>query len=343
MFVRGGFGARSRSMTGAVVAGVIGAVLWSGIGSGTAAATPLAPTPSQPAAAQARAEPTPATRTAERRRLAAIERGLTHRSATQLYLVPHQDDETLAMGGAIVSDVAAGRDVILVLVTKGNNVRANRLVNQSLAAEGRPPITQTEFQEGRKREFVAAARALGVPSRNLRFLAVTDDVTDKARMEAVVDRLVAQHGNRVGYNAMSWLDANPTHYAMADRLDAKCRTDVLKECHFYQLNAYQTMAPKYAQTSPVVTPVGKWMPDRGGRVLKAAEEYRRWDPARGRYAIGWRHSIPRAFTALMAKPGSWTHGPSKRDQWVSPADRTAALAWIRTTQRSPDPALATLR
>lgn len=340
--MRGKLGVFSRPVAGVVAAGAAVAATCSGVGGGVAAAS-SAPTASRAMAAEAGAEVAPAALAAERRRRAAIDLGLTHRRSTQLYVVPHQDDETLAMGGAIASDVAAGRTVILVLVTKGNNTRGNRLVNESLAAEGRAPITQAEFQEGRKREFVAAARALGVPARNLRFLAVTDDVTAKAPMQAVVDRLVAQHGNRVGYNAMSWLDANPTHYAIADRLDAKCRTGTLKECHFYQLNAYQTMAPKYAQVSPVVTPVGKWVPDTGGRVRKAAEEYRRWDPARGRYAIGWRHSIPRGFTALMAKPGSWTHGPSKRDQWATPADRTAALTWIRATQPSPDPTLATLR
>lgn len=338
----GKFGLFSRPVAGVMAAGAVVAASLSGVGAGVATAS-SAPIASRAVAAEASADAAPTTLAAERRRRAAIDLGLAHRRSTQLYVVPHQDDETLAMGGAIVSDVAAGRNVILVLVTKGNNTRANRLVNQSLAAEELAPITQAELQKGRDREFVAAARALGVPARNIRFLTVTDDVTDKARMETVVDRLVAQHGNRVGYNAMSWLDANPTHYAIADRLDTKCRTGTLKECHFYQLNAYQTMAPKSAQTSPVVTPVGKWVPDTSGRIRKAAEEYRRWDPARGRYAIGWRHSIPRAFTALMAKPGSWTHGPSKRDQWATPADRTAALAWIRATQPSPDPTLAKLR
>ena len=247
------------------------------------------------------------------------------------------------MGAAIAADVAAKRNVILVLVTQGNNVGGTNRVNRSLEAEDRDRISGKEFVAGRKREFAAAARALGVPAKNVRYLNIPDGGDVEASMRRAVDQLVAQHGNRVAYNSMSWLDQHPTHYHLADRLDALCRVNTLKECHFYQYGAYRVGSPRIGRVNEVVTPIGAWIPDTRGRVVKAAEEYRRWDPDAGRYAIGWRHSVPRSFAALLQKPGSWTHGPSKRDQWSTPADRTAALAWIAKNQKQADPVLAKQR
>lgn len=286
---------------------------------------------------------TKSTKAAEAARMRAINTGLSHRRGTQLYIVPHQDDETLTFGGAIAADVAAQRNVILVLVTQGNNTLGTKRVNDTLAAEGRERITQDEYVAGRKREFAAAAKALGVPAKNVRYLDVRDGGDTKKNMYRAVDQLVQQHGNRVAYNSMSWLDKHPTHYHLADRLDSLCRVNTLKECHFYQYGAYRVGAPKIGSVSPVVTPVGKWIPDTKGRVVKAANEYRLWDPDNGRYAIGWQHSVPRGFAALLQKPGSWTHGPSKKDQWAKPADRTAALTWIAANQKDPDPTLAKQR
>ncbi|MBO3143499.1 PIG-L family deacetylase [Dermatophilus congolensis] len=276
------------------------------------------------------------------RRSESVRSRLQHRAHTQVYISPHQDDETLSMGAAIAADTAAGKDVHLILVTQGNNARGHRVVNNALTRAGLPPITQAQYQAGRNAEFISAAKKLDVKTQNIHFLGV-EDTDEPQPFRAAIDRIINTYGLQAAYNSMSWLDKNPAHYHLADHLDRQCREGNGPECHFYQYSSYQPDAPSYAITTAVTTPIGVWIPSTDGRVLHAAEEYRRWDPSNGRYAIGWKHSVSRSFRALRERPGVWTHGPSSRDAWATDSDRTRALNWIATTQSRPDSELATLR
>lgn len=72
-----------------------------------------------------------------------------------VYLIPHQDDETLTCGAAILSEVQAGREVICMLATRGE--KANNNMSSLL---GRP-VTADEVQAARDKEFTEACRRLG--------------------------------------------------------------------------------------------------------------------------------------------------------------------------------------
>jgi LmbE family N-acetylglucosaminyl deacetylase len=86
-------------------------------------------------------------------------------------VVPHPDDETLAVGGLIAIQRAKGVDVTIIAVTDGENAYEQ---NQGLA-------------ELRREEQICALERLGVPRRKVIRLGLTD--SDVAGRE---DELIAQ-------------------------------------------------------------------------------------------------------------------------------------------------------
>lgn len=76
-----------------------------------------------------------------------------------LYIVPHQDDEHLTLGAAMLADKAAGHDVYALLTNRGeaSSVRSNA----TAAFLGYTP-TLEEFTAARDREFTRSCELLGV-------------------------------------------------------------------------------------------------------------------------------------------------------------------------------------
>lgn len=72
-----------------------------------------------------------------------------------LYLIPHQDDETLTCGAAILSEIAAGHEVVCLLATKGEKAGNNMstLLGRSVSGD--------EVRAARDKEFVEACTRLG--------------------------------------------------------------------------------------------------------------------------------------------------------------------------------------
>lgn len=75
-----------------------------------------------------------------------------------LYIVPHQDDDHLTLGGAMVEDIAAGHDVYALIVTNGDDAGDRTLGTADLL--GYTP-THEEYAAARDREFVWAVENLG--------------------------------------------------------------------------------------------------------------------------------------------------------------------------------------
>ncbi len=89
-----------------------------------------------------------------------------------LIVAPHPDDETLGAGGIIQSALAAGADVKIVYLTRGESNEISSLFYQK-----KPMILTTDFIKigrVRKNEAVQAMALLGVPEKNLFFLGYPD-------------------------------------------------------------------------------------------------------------------------------------------------------------------------
>lgn len=253
-----------------------------------------------------------------------------------VFFVPHQDDEALSMGVGILEHVDAHRDVRVVVVTDGRSSGARGQLCQRVAI----CLTPTEFAAARDKEMVAALGRLGVRRQNIYFEGIPDNGSlTLSRAGQVIDKYVAMFGTGASYKTTSWLDANSDHFNLGYALDARCRSGAVRDCRFYQYSVYDLHHPGIVNgTIPkVVTPVGFLAtpgPSAYQRVRAAMKEYDVWNPRAGRYAIGWRYSVPASFRysySGVTKMRNWCHKPS--DSWGSAADARAAAAWVAANQR----------
>lgn len=202
-----------------------------------------------------------------------------------IYLVPHQDDELLTMGADMAAHVAAGRPVIVVLVTDG---AASSARGKMCRATGYC-LTREAFSAARDREFAEAMRVMGVSS--VHYERQPDGQLSDAAARAIVDRWVTAYPY-ASIKTMSWLDAHPDHAALGRALRASSAADA----RFEQYRPYwQTM------------PVRGHYVTGNDRMKRAAASYGLWRPWAGRYAIGARWSVPSAFRELQADPRSRVH------------------------------------
>lgn len=83
----------------------------------------------------------------------------SRRRGRALYVCPHQDDEQLTYGAAIVADVKAGYDVTVLLVTDGSGAPAR--TDPVLASRVGSTPNLEAFSNARTREFVESVRRMG--------------------------------------------------------------------------------------------------------------------------------------------------------------------------------------
>lgn len=246
-----------------------------------------------------------------------------------LFVAAHPDDETLAMGAAIVAHVAAGQDVHVLVLTDGDASGVRPVLNGASvnpwwgvqhdpAAEGYAPLDGLAFAAARVRELETAARAMatGLPGTLTVHRAGLGDQTltqasASAAVLAVCDAIdPGGAGVRLkSHTHVAALDANPDHVAIGGAVrqlavDYPARFgSAVGGPRYYILPGYWS--------DPDLSLVGeRWdVPADAGavaRVRNAARAYAAWAPEQGRFAVGW-HSTTSWFEALTAAPKSMYH------------------------------------
>lgn len=238
-------------------------------------------------------------------------------AVTTLFLVPHQDDETLSMGAAIREHVAVNgpSTVAVVLFTTGESSGARRVlrevgyVPEATGKVERVALTKRQFVGSRDAEFYGACRALGVPHGNIfmpgftltedtgetyrrgsyttasvprlsRFRdGIADRVTQARRFVAAVDVVLAWFG-AMHVKTISYADPSQDHRLLGAAVRAS-RRPTLSRRYYYP--------PYRVADTPAGAPVmhgkdaGPYLP----QVEAAAREYGVWNPTAGRYSVGW--------------------------------------------------------
>ena len=220
-----------------------------------------------------------------------------------IFYAPHQDDESLAMAGAIREHVEAGREVILVLLTRGENGGLLDIMNgtadcplgQDCPGGGahRVGLGQDDIVRGRTAEFRAAARRLGVDR------VVVRDRPDSAwgdypgfvqEVRATIQEFEARcpgashklvNGYRDVVHGGNPDEPNLTHKACREAAEGLAGLDF----RFYWVYGYTY--PQEQRTADYVLPLSA---NQFARKRQALAEYGHWDPERGRYALGY-HSV----------------------------------------------------
>lgn len=208
-----------------------------------------------------------------------------------VFFSPHQDDETLGMGGAIYEHVQAGRDVFLELMTDGSQSGARAILSNGGTHSWHSgshvySLTTSEFSAARTAEFKAAAARLGVKG-----IYLNPGITDGTLTQAQVGARIQWWLNR-GFTGLSLKGTvgseDPTTAGGTPHRDHAAVWNALIASGFADVRGYFV----YHHTSNAGTPDVT-------KVLTAAEcaakrsalnEYKLWSPSAGRYAVG-HHSV----------------------------------------------------
>ena len=232
--------------------------------------------------------------------------------APAIFYSPHQDDESLAMAGSIREHGEAGRAVILVLLTRGENGGLLDIMNgtadcplgQDCPGGGahRFGLVQEDIVRARTAEFRAAAARLGVDRvvvRDRPDSAWTDYAGFVQEVRATILEFEARYPGAShklvnGYRDVvyGWNPEEPnlTHKACREAADGIVGLDF----RFYWVYGYTY--PQEQRTADYVLPLTA---KQFARKRQALAEYGRWDPERGRYALGY-HSVGK----LMIDPAA---------------------------------------
>lgn len=249
--------------------------------------------------------------------------------AAAVYFVPHQDDESISMGALVASDTRAGREVHLVLLGDGTGSQARA----ALCRTEQLCLTPQGQGRARDREFVNAARILGVAEQNVHFARSRENTLQPEQAAGLMEPWLARFGDGASYTTMSWLDGHTDHRAAALALDEQCRTRALGHCRF-------TISPLYREATADSVPISgvaradriaPTQPERHNHgddtrlMVEAAASYRDVDHERGLYGLGGLYSVASQISAVEAQPGVEWHPDSSH---LADEDaRRASLAW----------------
>jgi N-acetylmuramoyl-L-alanine amidase len=249
-----------------------------------------------------------------------------------IYFVPHQDDEILSLGIDIRNELSRGRNVQLVLMTDGENSGARDILNGQYDSESNLPslagekvycswhhiyhdpvkenfqlqhLTFEQFSNLRTDEFKRALTALGVPEEQIHIEGLHVDNINIDNVERIINKYVALYPN-ADVRSLSWFDGHPTHSLIGQTIRSLQTTGVLER---YQAKYFISVYTD--RFYPVEKPIKTQMelmeksPDLSF-LTAAANEYKRFDPQNGYYAIGY-HSVDGQFDALMTDPYTEFH------------------------------------
>ncbi len=231
-----------------------------------------------------------------------------------ILVAPHPDDETLGGGVTAGQHVSAGRDVHILLLTRGTGSGAREQLNgqqqsrwwglvHNPTAEGYAPLTAEAFGKARFDELTTAAVCLG--GAEVHEAGLTDGSVTVAEAKAAISALVAKVGQGAGVCAPSWVvDDNPDHLAAGQALRelAAEQPTVYAEVAWYVIPEYWADPRLHQVAWSWVAPADE---QTSNRVRNACRAYAAWHPPHS-YAIGY-HSVDFMFAKMDTKPRSMLH------------------------------------
>lgn len=249
-----------------------------------------------------------------------------------LYFVPHQDDEILSLGIDIRNELSRGRKVHIVLMTDGENSEARDLLNGEYDRESKfaslagvkikcglhnvyhdarlegfqfNHLSFEQFSNLRTNEFQRALAALGVPKEDIHIESLHSANINKEGVEEIVKKYIAQYPN-ADVRSLSWFDGHPTHSLIGQTIQSMEKSGVIQR---YQVKFYLSIFTDrfYSIQNPMEVQKVVLENDKDTTLLlNAANEYKKYDPRNGFYAIGY-HSVSSQFEALINNPYEHFH------------------------------------
>lgn len=212
-----------------------------------------------------------------------------HRPA--VFFSPHADDESIGMAGALQQHVEAGRQVFVELMSHGtatsilkNNVLGNGKTCPWHPGKHEYTLTPEQFGKARVAEFTAAVASLGVTG--IYVSDFPDSAVKASDVKTRIDWWIATKSSEMALKGVAGRNDpgsggfyHNDHVAMWDALISSG----FKDIRGYLIYHYTSNAG----TGFVTASVTSYLPGK----KKALDAYKKWDPASGRYGIGY-HSVP---------------------------------------------------
>ena len=214
-----------------------------------------------------------------------------------LYIVPHQDDEHLTLGAAMLADKAAGRDVYALLTNRGEASAVRTGATATFL--GYTPNFET-FAAARDREFIRSCELLGVTPIVPPF---ADRQPDGGSTTAGITALVQAASPVTGPNVL--LRATSDHDSHIDH----------RNCGLALIELYASgfgtdprlFIPNY-RTDLFPSPMTK-MGNHGDLTLAHQWPYRHQDAGAGWWGIGYTSVSPSFNYVLDTDGASYWHRP----------------------------------
>lgn len=237
-----------------------------------------------------------------------------------VYFVPHADDEVLTYSVNVRNEMSKGREVYLVLLSKGNDSFAREIINgvqdlESVDTEkvGSPvychwhqtyhdPI-QEQFLDGyisvekfgdiRINEFFRSGNALGIPEGHLFNEAIPVPEVSVSSMKEIMLSYVSRFPN-AEFRTMSKHDYHVEHAAMGLALEELVKENKVKDYNTqYFVSIYNDRVAHQNLDEKVF--VEKLYNEADSVFIKnSIDTYKEYNPAKGLYAAGY-HSVARQF------------------------------------------------
>lgn len=230
-----------------------------------------------------------------------------------IFYSPHQDDETLFMGQVISRHALAGREVHVVLGSRGASSQVRETL-KGLQSNGWwagshyprreqiPDLSADDFAAARDREFIAACGQLGVQPENIHLeLDTRQDGLTVPDAEALIRRYDDLYPT-AGHYTMWWGDHEPVHNALGTALRNLALADSGKfnDCRWL------------LRTDQIGAPGGVKYPlpaDKAGDIQQMARRagwcYRSWAPRQGLFGIGYHSVGPSYFDEVERGDANW--------------------------------------
>lgn len=230
-----------------------------------------------------------------------------------LYIVPHQDDEILSYGVDIRNELSHGRQVHLILLTRGEDSGArdilngavychvhNKYHNPSKESYKAGTLTPDEFAGARTDEFFRASRALGVPNANIHTNFIPPGQYYGIVVRGIIEKYLSLYPN-ADVRTFSWFDEHSAHALLGRVVQGMQSDGVLQRYqakYFISINTDRF----YKFPKPMATIMNRIENPNDVQYLRSAiGEYKRFDPRNGYYAVGY-HSVSIQFDSLWNNP-----------------------------------------
>lgn len=230
-----------------------------------------------------------------------------------LFFTPHQDDEILSMGSAIIEHVEKS-DTHVILCTDGSKSIIRRVLDDGGSCSyhikdvHKYSLSESEFSKDRDEEFKDSCEAMGVEESNIHIEdnRAHDGELNKEKARKIILKYLKEYPDAKVKTVTPFKASgiHEDHRALGEAALELYKEGKIKDLRFY-VEPYD-----YNDFKKVNPNVEVWevLPSQEEKLLSAMNAYKKWNPESGHYAIGY-HSVKSHFDELSTNKIQYIHAP----------------------------------